>query len=267
MSIFIREPTYRFLSMVGAVLLSPSGCGAEALAPFPGGDNRTVVIKDGTTTVFDNPPGSDCLTLPGGECVRPQQQCGAGAHAEVVLDSTGKVQAVVCFPDKPGPYSVIDQQPTGMVDNKGVLVLDGVADGPDILGDLNVTGNNATVYGQGPATSVIGGNANITFNNAIVRGISVMGNTTIAGNDTMMYYCVVYGSVTIASNNNTLSGCDIYGDVTVSGNNNKLLGLRIQGMLVNKGNGNVCTSDVRFTDTNMNRLIEPIELGAAVTCK
>lgn len=258
--------TFQICSIAGAMLLL-SACGAEALAPFPGGDNRTVVIRDGGTTVFDNPAGSDCLTLPGGECVRPQQQCGAGAHAEVVVDASGKVQTVVCFPDQPGPYTIIDQQPTGSVDNKGLLVLDGAADGPDILGDLNVTGNNATVYGQGPATSVVGGNANITYNNSVVRGISVLGNTSIVGNDSIMYYCVVYGSVTIVSNNNTLSGCDIYGDVTVSGNNNKLLGLRIQGMLVNKGNGNVCTSDVRFTDTNLNKLVDPTEIGATVTCK
>jgi hypothetical protein len=48
---------------------------------------------------------------------------------------------------------------------------------------------------------------------------------------------------------------------------NKLLGLRIQGMLVNKGNGNVCTSDVRFTDTNLSKLVDPTEIGATVTCK
>lgn len=239
------------------------GCGAEA---FPGGDNRTVVIQGGTTTVLDN-PGSGCLTLPGGACVSPKDKCGAGAHAEVVLGPDGKVANIVCYPDKVSSYTVIDQQPMASVDNKGLLVLDGAADGPDIVGALNITGNNAIVYGQGPADSVVGGDLNVTFNNGTIRGITVLGNTKIGGNNTVMYYCVIVGNITISSNDNILSGCDIYGNVTVTGNNNQLLALRIQGTLANSGGGTVCNSNFGFTDANQSKTIEPGEVGAAITCR
>lgn len=240
------------------------GCGAEAA--FPGGDNRTVVISDGMTTVLDNPSGNNCLMLPGGACISPKDKCGAGAHAEVVLGPDGKVANIVCYPDKVSSYTLVEQQPSASVDNKGLLVFDGKVDGPDIAGDLNVTGNNATVYGQGPVQSVVGGNLTVSYNNATIRGISVLGDTTIVGNNTVMYYCVIVGNVLIPSNDNILSGCDIYGNVTVTGNNNQLLALRIQGTLSNRGNGNVCASDFRFTDVNQNKVIEPIEVGAALTC-
>lgn len=259
-------PARRSLVAISALALSAFvGCGSAAL--FPGGDNRTVVIGPDGTIVSGTPSGNDCLPIPGGGCVRPQQQCGAGAHAEVVVSADGMVQDIVCFPDKAQSYTVVSDQPTVSTGNKEIVVLDGAVDGPDVIGDLNVTGNNVIVYGQGPSASVVGGNVNVTFNNAIVRGISVLGNTTIVGNDTTFYYCVIYGNVTIESNNNVLSACDIYGDVTVIGNNNELRALRIQGTLSNRGSNNVCAADARFVDANLNRIIEPQEVGAALSCK
>ena len=259
----IRKSTARRTLAAVSALFLLVGCGSVA---YPGGDNRTVVIGPDGTKVLDNPSGNDCLTLASGECVRPQQQCGAGAHAEVILSPDGKVQDIVCFPDKEQSYTVIDNQPTASTDNKEVLVLDGKVDGPDIVGDLNVTGNNSIVYGQGPGASVVGGNVNVSFNNTIVRGITVLGDTTISGNDSTFYYCVIYGNVTIPANNNVLSACDIYGNVTVTGNNNELRALRIQGTLTNRGSNNVCAADVRFTDANLDRIVDPLEVGAALSC-
>ena len=253
-----------FLALATLSLSALAGCGAPA---YPGGDNRTVVIRGGTTSVLDNPSGDACLLLPGGACIRPQESCGAGAHAEVVVSADGKVQSIACFPDKISSYTIVDQQPSASVSNKELIVLDGAIDGPDIVGDLDVTGNNAIVYGQGPAESIVGGDLTVSFNNGTVRGLSVLGDTTIVGNNTVMYYCVIVGNVRIPSNDNILSGCDIYGNVTVTGNNNQLLDLRIQGTLSNQGNNNVCASDFRFTDANQNKSIEPAEVGAALSCK
>lgn len=248
----------------GLALTTLAGCGSVA---FPGGDNRTIVISPDGTQSYGNPSGNDCLTLPSGECVRPQQQCGVGAHAEVVVSADGKIQDVVCFPDKAQSYTVVDNQPAVSVEGKEIVVLDRAADGPDVAGNLDINGSNAIVYGQGPGLSVIGGNVNVIYNNGIVRGISVLGDTTFIGNDNTFYYCVIYGNVTIQSNGNVLSACDIYGNVTVIGNNNELRALRIQGTVSNQGSNNVCSADVRFTDTNLNKLIEPIEIGSALSCK
>lgn len=251
------------LTLSALTLSALAGCGVEA---YPAGDNRTVVISGRTTAVLDNPSGSDCLVVPGGACVRPSESCGAGAHAEVIVSPDGKVQHVVCFPDAPPPYSVVDAQGSVSVDNKGLLVLDDDVDGVDIAGDLDITGNNAIVYGQGPATSVIGGDVSISKNNGTVRGVSVLGDTVISGNNTVMYYCVIVGNVTISSNDNILSACDVYGDITVSGNNNQLLDLRVQGQIKNLGNNNSCRADVRFVDVNGDQIIDGVELGAALTC-
>lgn len=255
-------------SLLGFASLSLSalvGCGAEP--PFPGGDNRTVIISGGVETVLDNPSGSACLQVPGGACIRPQDTCGVGSHAEVVVSADGKVQNIVCYPDRVDAYAIVDVQPTAPAGNKGLIVFDDKIDGPDLTGDLSVSAEKVTVYGQGPAESVIAGNATVSGNNATVRGVSVLGNTTIGGNNTVMYYCVIFGNVTIPSNDNILSGCDIYGDLTVTGNNNQLLDLRVQGTLSNRGNNNVCAADFKFTDLNQNKLIEPPEVGAALSCK
>lgn len=255
----------RWLSCAVLMLASLGGCSAEP--GFPGGDNRTVVISGRGTTVVDNPSGNDCLIVPGGACVKPQQQCGAGAHAEVIVSADGKVQYVACYPDQPPPYTVVDTQGSASVDNKGLLVLDGAADGVDITGNLDVSGNNAIVYGQGPGASVIGGNVTVSKNNGTVRGVTVLGDTSIIGNNTVMYYCVIVGNVTIYSNDNILSACDIFGDVTVIGNNNQLLDLRVQGQIKNSGNNNVCSADFRFADVNHDLIIDPLEVGLALSCK
>lgn len=252
------------VAMAALALSGLVGCGSVG---FPGGDNRTVIIGPDGTVVSGTPSGNDCLTLPSGECIRPQQQCGTGAHAEVVIGTDGKVQDIVCYPDKADSYTVVSNQPTATVDNKGILVLDGSVDGPDVAGNLTVAGNNAIVYGQGPGASVVGGNVDVVYNNGIVRGITVLGDVTFIGNDSTFYYCVIYGNVTIQSNNNVLSACDIYGNVRVIGNNNELRALRIQGTVTVQGGGTVCSADVRFTDANANKLIEPVELGGAVSCK
>ncbi len=262
----IRNVTARrSLVAISALALSALvGCGSAAL--YPGGDNRTVVIGPDGAIVSGTPSGNDCLPIPGGGCIRPQQQCGAGAHAEVVVSADGMVQDIVCFPDQAQSYTVVRDQPTVSTDNKEIVVLDGAVDGPDVIGDLDVTGNNAIVYGQGPGASVVGGNVNVIFNNGIVRGISVLGDTKFIGNNTTFYYCVIYGNVIIESNDNVLSSCDIYGNVTVIGSNNELRALRIQGTLSDRGDKTVCAADVRFIDANLNRIIDPLEVGATLSC-
>lgn len=93
---------------------------------------------------------SGCVTLPSGQCV-DAKACASGERRDVVVDSSGKVVAVVCYPGDSAP-PVIDAQGDVNLDknqNNGVVALDGNADGVDIAGNVTATGNNVTVYGHG----------------------------------------------------------------------------------------------------------------------
>ncbi|MFO0575419.1 MAG: hypothetical protein U1A78_15610 [Polyangia bacterium] len=256
--------------MVGALLTfatSLGGCGADAL--YPGGDGKVVVLSGRDSTVYDAVNGGACIVTPQNPCLKPQSQCGDGERADVILGSDGKVLTVVCYPAraKIDEVTVVGMSGPVSVDNKDLILIDGAADGPDIVGDLTINGNNSIVYGAGPAVSVIGGNLDVVFNNGVVRGVSILGDVNMVGNNTALIDCVILGNVTIRSNNNVFAGCDVYGKVTVTGNNNWLTGLRVQGGIQFSGSGSICDRNFAFVDRNQDKLIDPTEVGAALACK
>lgn len=262
-SSFLRSTLGAFLTFA-AVL---SGCGADSL--YPDGDGRVVVFSGRDSVVYDSLGGNACIVTPQNSCLKPQSQCGDGERADVILDTSGKVLTVVCYPSraKIDEVKIIGSSGPLSVDNKELILIDGAADGPDIAGDLTISGNNTIVYGEGPAVSVIGGNLDVVHNNGVVRGVSILGDVDFAGNNTALIDCVIVGDVTIRSNNNLLAACDVYGKVTVLGNNNWLTGLRVQGGIRFSGNGSICDSNVAFTDQNQDMRIDPLEIGAALSCK
>jgi hypothetical protein len=229
--------------------------------------NKTVVIGGaGGENNAQSPTG--CVTLPDGTCV-DAKECKAGERRDVVIDSKGKVVAVVCYPADAAPPIV---ESTGNVDlakeNKGVVALDGNADGVDIAGNVTSNGNNVTVYGQGPAVSVIGGSVTATGNNFALRGVTVKGNVEIGGgNNAVLVLCVVEGNVTITGNNNVIGDCDILGNVVINGVNNTLVANHVGGTItITDAKNSVCDGNTKWTDTNQNRVFEAGEAGAALTC-
>jgi hypothetical protein len=247
---------------------SLSGCGAEA-SFYPGGDGKVVVFSGRDTTVYDATSGGACIVTPQNPCLKPQSQCGDGERADVILGSDGKVLTVVCYPSRAKIDEVIvvgDSGPVS-VDNKDLVLIDGAADGPDVMGDLTINGNNTIVYGGGPAVSVIGGNLNVVYNNGVVRGVTILGNVDFVGNNASLIDCVILGNLTVRSNDNLIASCDIFGSVTVTGNNNWLTGLRVQGANQIPGSKSICDANFTFIDRNQDKVIDPTEVGAALACK
>lgn len=239
-------------------------CGADP-SYYPGGDHTTSVVSGGGAEQYGTPSGTGCVVTPLNPCIKPQSMCGDSARADVILNPDGSVLSIICYPLRaPGdPVVLIPAQGPVATGNKGVVVLD---PGQVVNGNLTVDGNNATVFGAGPAVSTITGDLAVSFNDGVVRGVSIRGNAVIGGNNTSLFWCVIDGDVTINSNDNILADCDIYGKVTINGNNNQLVGNRIQGGIKVNANNTSCQGNVGFTDVNANQVIEPAEVGSKLTC-
>lgn len=260
--------------LVSAFVLA---CGGSSSAP-PSGDNTAYTSDPDKTVVVGGPTAasgtatagnSGCVTLPSGECV-DAKSCPAGERRDVVIDSAGKVVAVVCYPSSATP-PVIDAEGNVTLDknqNGGVVAVDDKADGVDIKGDVASSGNNVTVYGNGPGLSVIGGNVGATGNNFSMRGVTVQGNVEIGGgNNANLILCAIQGNVRIVGNNNVIANCDILGNIVIEGNNNVLVGNHVGGSItISDAKNLVCDGNTKWNDANSNKVFDAGEAGAAVTC-
>ncbi|MDF2692621.1 MAG: hypothetical protein K0S65_1004, partial [Labilithrix sp.] len=116
---------------------------AQADTPYTSAPNKTVVIGANGGTVVTTPSGNDCVQLPSGECVKPQDKCKPGERADVVVDSGGKVVEILCYPAAENPTPIDGQGNVELgKDNKAVVSIDGADDGVDVAGDVTSKGNN-----------------------------------------------------------------------------------------------------------------------------
>lgn len=251
-----------FLAALSSVLTV--ACGADP-AYYPGGDHSTSVLSGSGAQDYATPLGNGCIQTALNPCIKPQSQCGDGGRADVILNPDGSVLSILCYPvHAPGdPLIVVPAQGPLSLGNKDLVVL---GPGQVVHGDVSVDGNNTTVFGAGPAVSVIDGSLGVEKNNGVVRGVYIRGDAVIDGNNTALVWCVIEGNVTINSNNNLLADCDIFGKVTINGNNNQLVGNRVQSGLAVNANNTVCRGNFAFADGNINHVIDPSEVGAALTC-
>jgi hypothetical protein len=197
----------------------------------------------------------------------PQKECGPNMRADVVVDSSGKVVEVLCYPASSNPTPIEDQ---GNVDlgkeNKGVVAIDGANDGVDV-GSIDSKGNNVVVYGQGPGVSIIGGDVKADGNNFAMRGVTVKKDVTIKGNNAALVLCVIEGNLTIEGNNATVADCSVLGKITINGSNNTLVANEVgNGIEVSETQNLVCDANVVWNDANTNKVLDPGESGAAVQC-
>ncbi len=271
--------TMRAILLPLATLTLVVACGGSS-EEAPAGDdtaftsdpNKTVVVGGaaaGSATSAGAQSSSGCVTLPSGECIEAKS-CADGERRDVVLDSAGKVAAVVCYPADAAPPEVNSDGNVelGKNDNGGVVAIDGAADGVDIAGNVTAKGNNIVVYGSGPEVSVIGGNVDATGNNFSMRGVTVKGDVTIgSGNNATMILCVIEGNLRITGNNNVVAECVVKGNVEIDGNNNVLVSNAVGGTITVSDSKNlVCDGNVSWNDANGNKVLDAGEKGAALEC-
>lgn len=255
-----------------AVLVACGGSDAAAPGgndtPYTSDPDKTVVLGDGKGgSVSATPVGSDCITTAAGECVKPQDKCKPGERADVIVDSNGKLLEIVCYPATSNPTPVDGQGNVELgKDNKGVVSVDGADDGVDIAGDVSSSGNNVTVYGQGPGVSVIGGDVTASGNNFALRGVTVKQDVTITGNNATLVLCAIDGDVVIVGNNAVIAECIIKGKVSIKGNNSTLVSNKVAGGIGIEGSNAICDANVAWTDTNANGVLDQGEAGAAIAC-
>lgn len=241
--------------------------------PYTSDPNKTVVVgATGGSTASGSAgtaqPSSGCITLPSGECV-DAKSCAPGERRDVVVDSKGKVVAVVCYPADATPPELNSDGDVSLskTENNGVVAIDGAADGVDVKGNVVAAGNNVVVYGEGPAVSVIGGNVEAGGNDFSLRGVTVQGNVHVVGNNATLVLCVIEGNVVFDGNNNVIANCAIRGNVEIKGVNNTLVSNQIGGQVsVGADKNTVCDSNVVWSDANANKVLDPGETGAAIAC-
>jgi hypothetical protein len=255
-----------------------AACGGDDEQPAPAGDNtpytsdpnKTVVVGGAAAgTASGAQASAGCVTLPSGQCVEAKQ-CAAGERRDVVVDSTGKVVAVVCYPADADPPNVDSQGNVTLEKNQnnGVVAVDNVADGTDITGNVEAKGNNIVVYGHGADVSVIGGNVDATGNNFSLRGVTVKGNVKVSGgNNAALVLCVIEGDVVLEGNNNVIADCSVLGKIEIKGVNNAIVSNEVGGGIVlGEDKNTTCDGNVVWTDANANKLLDPGEAGAAIAC-
>lgn len=252
-------------SVCGAIVLCLLGaCGdGETRGETPYQLRQALVIGDeegGRLTEVDE----DCDDA---ECEAVLERCGDDAYADVVLDQEGEIAAVLCYRGNVHVVEIGEEAvETAEAGNNTVLVFDAVDDGPDVTGDVVLSGNNAIVYGEGADVSVIGGSLAIEKNNAIVRGVTIQGDVTIDKNNTQLSFVVIEGNLTVNSNNVTLAESTVHGSITIAGNNAVLVENRLAGVDALSARNLTCNGNVRFDDADDDGEVEDSELGAEISC-
>lgn len=223
------------------------------------------VDSSGGIFVAQTPNGDGCIDLDG-ECAQPQLACDdPKAAADVLVGENGEVLDVVCYPT--GGVSVETfEGPVQDLPNNAVLVVDDKDDGVDVTGDITIDGNNITLYGYGPDTSVIDGSVHLDKNNAVVRGVRITGDVTIDKNNPSMIDCVIEGDLIISGNNVSMALCEVWGTITITGNNTIFVSNKFKTPPQLEGMHLDCNDNYLFTDANDDGAIADDEVGAPLDC-
>jgi hypothetical protein len=246
-------------TVIGAALSDDSDAGSES---------------DGVleTMIHPTPTGDGCVELVGKngttKCLKPQKDCGDDGTADVIVNESGDVLAVICYPNDDYAVQIIPEEAveSPILGNNSVVALDAEDDGADILGDLLITGNNVIVYGAGPELSVIGGDLQVDKNNTIVRGLRVAGDVRITKNNASLIDCVIEGDLSVTGNNVNVALCEVWGTLTIDGNNAVFVSSLVAGEQSVSGKNLRCNDIHRFTDADDNARVDETDVLTPVMC-
>lgn len=256
------------LGMVAVSMFLALGCGPAAVGGVygPYDEGATVVVtKDGAEVLPSNcaPSLPSCISEADAAALCP----GGKGPADVVVKD-GKVVVAVCYPDLgDGSQTISPNGLAGVKTNGGVITFDPTGNGKDYDGDLTVSGNKNTVYGNGADVTVIRGNAVFNGNNNRLRGATVTGDVSFEGNNVSIVLAVVEKNLVIRGNNAVIADVVVLGDLTVEGNNHVLMRVFVAGKVNVKGKNNQCLESFYFEDKDANGLWNDGEQGEAWTCQ
>lgn len=236
-------------------------CSSEEGASTPYAPGDITVLGSNLGGEFKH--RSEC----GDECETLDDECGDDAAADIILDADGHVADVICYEQDVSVETVsIDKVTSAEAGNKTVLVLDGAADGLDVEGNVTLSGNNATLWGEGADVSEIGGSVKIEKNNAIVRGVRIHGDVAVTKNNAQFSMCVIEGDLTVTGNNTTIADCVVLGAVKIAGVNTVLVQNRFGSEYEIGGKNLTCNENYVFVDADEDGSFEADEEGDEVTC-
>lgn len=239
------------VSAIVLLLLSSLGCSSEESNPYPYAlDEIRVIGGDGGEYEAD-----------------ANDECGAGASADVIVDEDGDVLSIVCYPNE--GYEVVTLEDEAQEPELGdhvVAVLDGDDDGVDVKGDLLIDGQNVIVYGAGPEASVIEGNLEVIEDGAIARGVRIEGDAILRKDGAALVDCAIEGDLIVIGDGVTIARCEVWGDVIMDGSHAVLVSTLVAGDQQLSGDDLRCNDNHRFTDIEGDGVVQDDDVLAPIAC-
>ncbi|MFP4600668.1 MAG: hypothetical protein ACLFVJ_20600 [Persicimonas sp.] len=246
------------------------------------GDETTVVSTPGSTEtdVIVSGDPDKCVDIDG-ECVDLDEAKENGgqycddpdAQADIIVVD-GEVVDVICYPPKEDGEQIDeterDEDGDAEVPQTGsgrVVTFDEETDGEPIEGDVVIEAERATIYGNGPESTILDGDLTVRSNHARVRGVTIIGDASfdINANNSALSFCKIHGNLDVAANGFSANNCQVFGDVTVSGNDATLTNIGVQGAWEINPSAE-CNGCYSFADENEDFVVDDDEVGEELTC-
>lgn len=245
------------------------------------GDDDVIIIPGtgGDDSVIVGGSGDGCVELDNGDCVDPtdakEEFCGdESAQADIIVDEDGEVVEVICYPPSEDgtPIDEVTRDGDGNAeipqnDNGAVVVFDEETDGEPIEGDVTLTAERVSLFGNGVDNTIIDGTLTFSSNNSQVRGLTVTGDIIIdtVSNNASLVFCKAHGSLVVESNGVTVANCQVFGDVTVAGNGASLVNIGVQGAW-DVNDSAYCAGCYSFADDDEDFVVIDGEVGDDLHC-
>lgn len=201
-------------------------------------------------------------------CLAVRERCGADAYAEVIVETSGELLDVMCYPGhlsvrelEPDPFDRIGEE------SNTVFVFDAQDDGADMLGEVVVSGDDDVLYGAGAEVSVLAEGLRIDGERIVVRGLTIRGDVTIDKNDAKLSLVQINGDLTINGNDVTLSESVVHGELHLVGSGTVLSRNLLEGAERLSAINLACHQNQRFDDADADRSIDASELGGEIDCR
>jgi hypothetical protein len=249
-------------SLFAFVAAACSSSRSESVLPYPVGQAMVFGAPEGGVLM---PLDSSCESE---VCLAVRERCGPDAFAEVIVDTSGAVLDVMCYP---GHLSVREIQPDPFdrigEESDTVFVFDAQDDGADMLGEVVVSGDDDVLYGAGAELSVLGDGLRIDGERVVVRGMTIRGDVTVDKNDAKLSLVQINGDLTINGNGVTLSESIVHGDLHLVGSGAVLSRNLLEGAASLSATNLACHQNQRFDDADADRFIDASELGGEIDCR